>query len=89
MNLVQDLSQHIQSIEFTEDVDLVKVSYYHHDITNYEKNDVDRMYLYIKERTGKELDKYDILHARFASSGHSDFCNTFAYELSKLVNTLQ
>lgn len=81
--MVKQLIEVIQNYIPEENYD--RVNFYGHEICAFEKAEVEFIHKYVKEHFNKELNQEDILYARFQSVGHSDFCNTFAYELSKLL----
>lgn len=83
MNTVKQLIGAIQA--YIPEDNYERVKFYGHEISAFEKAEVEFIYDYVKTHFNQELEKEDILYARFNSMGHSDFCNTFAYEVSKLL----
>ena len=84
MNFIKQMAEDLIN-QPVSDEDVVLINYLGHDITSFEKDEVEWAHNYVKSQLGKELNKEDILYARWQAAGHSDYAATFAYEVSKLL----
>ena len=84
MNLVKKMIEELKELPVVEEVKIE--NYLNQEVLNHEREDVEFAFNFIKRETGKELNKEILLKARFQSSGDSDFINTFAYNVCKLLH---